>query len=117
MSSFATLYEVLGLAPQATSLEIDAAHAERRQSIQGNPDDLSLLAVAYDTLRHPEQRAAYDRKLARRRADAVAKAVTPPPRRVGSRPGVWVLLLLAGISTTRCSVRPSTSTPSTSTQS
>ena len=36
---------------------------ERTQALQGNSDALSLVRVAYDTLRHPERRAAYERKL------------------------------------------------------
>jgi hypothetical protein len=84
MSSSSTLYDVLGVAAKASSQEIDTAYTARRQSLEGSPDDLSLLAVAYDTLRHPERRAAYDRALARRAATAAAlgsAAAEAPARR------------------------------------
>lgn len=70
-----TLYAVLGVASDADAAAIEAAFRAREQSLQGQPDALSLLRVAYDTLRHPAQRAAYDRKLQR----AQAEASTPLP--------------------------------------
>jgi serine protease Do len=96
MSSSSTLYDVLGVAAKASSQEIDTAYAARRQSLEGSPDDLSLLAVAYDTLRHPARRAAYDRALARRAATAepLGSATAKAPARRALRPGAWVALLL-----------------------
>lgn len=70
-----TLYAALGVAPDADEATIEAAFKAREQALQGQPDALSLLRVAHDTLRHPEHRAAYDRKL--QRAQAAASA--PPP--------------------------------------
>ncbi|MBW7902111.1 MAG: trypsin-like peptidase domain-containing protein [Rhodocyclaceae bacterium] len=85
-----TLYAVLGVAADAGAAEIEAAHAARLRSLQGDADALSLLRVAYDTLRDPAQRAAYDRRLARRQADAgVALAGDGPPR---ARLRNWLLL-------------------------
>ena len=96
MSSSSTLYDVLRVAPKAGSQEIDAAYTACRQSLQGRADDLSLLAVAYDTLRHPERRAAYDRALARRAATAAAlgSAAAEAPARRRRWPGIWAALLL-----------------------
>ncbi len=72
MSSENTLYVVLGVAPDATPEQIAAAALAREQALRGDADALSLLRVAGATLRDPQQRAAYDRRLAERRAFAEA---------------------------------------------
>lgn len=94
-----TLYEVLGVTARADSAQVEAAYTARRQALQGNPDELSLLVVAYDTLRHPVRRAAYDRELARR---ATAAAENPgarggAPARRGPRTAVWAVALLLAL--------------------
>jgi len=97
MAAINTLYAVLGLEPTATAEEIEAAYARLRQIGHGDADVASFQRMAYDTLRVPEQRAAYDRKLARQQAVAasVAPAMTSAPVGASSGKGVWVLLLLA----------------------
>ena len=90
-----TLYNVLGVAPHATSQEIDAAHAMRREAAQGNADDLALLAVAHDTLGNPARRAAYDRTLQRLQATSTqTSAAIPANEQRHRRPGVWISALL-----------------------
>ncbi|TXH24963.1 MAG: hypothetical protein E6Q99_06345 [Elusimicrobia bacterium] len=64
-----TLYDLLGVAPQATAEEIAAALQTSREAAQGDGERLALLAVAHDTLAHAARRAAYDRTLQRRAAD------------------------------------------------
>lgn len=93
-----TLYAALGITPDADAAAIETAFRQREQVLQGQPDELSLLRVAYDTLRQPEQRAAYDRKLAAVQAVPIAPPLTyddtPRPRR-HSRALNWLVLLLA----------------------
>jgi serine protease Do len=93
-----TLYAALGITPDADADAIKAAYRQREQALQGQPDELSLLRVAYDTLRQPERRAAYDRKLAATQAAPAAVPLsyddTPRPRR-HSRALNWLVLLLA----------------------
>ena len=98
-----TLYSALGIDPEASSDEIETAFRQREQALQGQPDALSLLRVAYDTLRQPQQRAAYDRKL---QESAEAGRVLPTithhePRAAGSRSRArnWAVLLLAASGT------------------
>lgn len=95
-----TLYDILGVANTAEAAEIESAllnHVEALQK-QGNPtDEISLLRVAYDTLRSPERRAAYDRRLARQAMQATLSDVSPPSS--GHR-SVWFLLALIAIGAT-----------------
>lgn len=92
-----TLYAVLGVAADAGAAEIESAHAARAYSLQGDADALSLLRVAYDTLRDPVQRAAYDRRLARRQADAAAVlAENGPPPRAWLRNGLLLAVVVGG---------------------
>jgi S1-C subfamily serine protease len=62
--------------PTADAAEIEAAYATKSQSLVGDAHALSLLRVAYDTLRNPQSRAAYDRKLAQRQDIPPAPAIT-----------------------------------------
>ena len=95
-----TLYAVLGVAADASAEEIDTAYRAREQALGGQPDALSLLRVAHDTLRQPDRRAAYDRKLARQ-AQAAAIPVAHEPVDILYRPRSrsrainWLILLLA----------------------
>lgn len=92
-----TLYTVLGIAPDADPAAIDAAYRTRAEAAEGRADESSLLRVAYETLRHPGQRAAYDRKLARQAAEAasiVSTEGTPEPLRLRRSPTRnWLILL------------------------
>lgn len=101
MAQANTLYAVLGVAADASAEEIEAAYRAREQGLGGQPDALSLLRVAHDTLRLPERRAAYDRKLARQ-AEAAAIPVAHETDdgilrrpRSHSRTINWLVLLLA----------------------
>lgn len=67
------LYEVLGVDPGASPDEITRAYRSGARSLHpdANPDGaagdrFSLLAAAYDVLRDPDRRAAYDRARGRR---------------------------------------------------
>ncbi len=95
MTAANTLYAVLGVVPDADAEAIEVAYRARGNELPGGSDELSLLRVAYDTLRHPEQRAAYDRRLAREQA-ASASIVSldddPRPRRQPSRARNWLIL-------------------------
>lgn len=100
-----TLYDVLGVPPDATPAEIEAAH--RRQLKYWHPDrnnradaDRRAKSInhAYDVLSDPAQRADYDQHLAAgtplpdTSADAGPPPWTPPPgryRRRSSRSGTW----------------------------
>lgn len=95
MSSPNTLYAALGIAPEATAEAIEAAFLEREQALQGNSDALSLVRVAYDTLRHPERRAAYERKLKQQLAvsETIDSEYDVAPQR-NSRARNWLFLIL-----------------------
>ncbi|HEX5803629.1 MAG TPA: hypothetical protein VFY24_11445, partial [Azospira sp.] len=108
MNSAPTLYAVLGVAASASREQIDAAHAALAQAAQGDADALSLLRVAHDTLRDPQRRAAYDRRLAARAEPGPALGVLsgglagelPPHLSRSSRPRRsplrnWLVLVLA----------------------
>lgn len=105
MTTANTLYAALGVTPEATADDIETAYRAREQAMQGQADALSLLRVAYDTLRQPEQRAAYDRKLARLNASQAGAAeptltvYAKPPRQGLSRGVNWLILLLAASGT------------------
>lgn len=94
-----TLYAALGLEPTASAEEIEAAYRVREQALQGQPDALSLLRVAYDTLRSPDQRAAYDRRLAVQQPFAPTPVIyeldAPHATHRRSRALNWLVLLLA----------------------
>ncbi|HRE16349.1 MAG TPA: hypothetical protein PLW86_04670, partial [Rhodocyclaceae bacterium] len=93
-----SLYTILGLEASATLEEIEAAYARLRQAGQGDTDDASLRRMAYETLRNPEQRAAYDRKQARQAAGSTA-AMTQyePARSGGGRLRLVVLLAVVAL--------------------
>lgn len=90
MNATRTLYTVLGVRATASQEDIEAAYA----SLQGPAgDDHALLRIAYDTLRDPDQRAAYDRKLARQAAADATVVLTHQP--VASGGVGWLRLLIA----------------------
>lgn len=95
MTTNNTLYAALGVEASATAEEIETAFIIRQQALHGSPDELSLLRVAYATLRHPEQRAAYDRKCKRQQLllDAIA---TEPETRPRSTSRLILLLAASG---------------------
>lgn len=97
MTNNNTLYAVLGIEASADSETIESAYVARKQTLHGQPDELSLLRVAYETLRHPEQRATYDGKLAQQKQhlDSIVTAVEARPQRGFTRNTNWLLLLIA----------------------
>jgi len=92
MNATRTLYTVLGVTATASQDDIEAAYA----GLQGQAgDDHGLLRIAYDTLRDPEQRAAYDRKLARQAAaDATVVLTHQPVASGGLGWSRWLMVLL-----------------------
>lgn len=101
MPSAITLYDVLGVERDATPVAIAAAHAAAEHAARGNPEQLSLLHVAYDTLRDPVRRMAYDRQLAHRQATAgktdgeIAREQRPSGG--GRRRRLLALLVVSGL--------------------
>lgn len=82
MNTGNTLYAVLGVAADADAATVEAAYAARARLLHGDADALSLLRVAYGTLRDPARRAAYDRQQARRQLApaAASPSALPAPR-------------------------------------
>lgn len=69
------LYELLDVEPRASSDEITRAYRRQARSLHpdtsadgGTGDRFAALVAAYDVLRDPDRRAAYDRARSRRRA-------------------------------------------------
>ena len=57
-------YDVLGLAPSATSEEVSQAFARKMSLFRARPlADVAQVTAAYETLRNPEKRSEYDRSL------------------------------------------------------
>ena len=75
-----TLYQILGVAPDAAQADIAAAHDRRVAELQAaaapDANALAIVHEAYGVLRNPERRRAYDASLAatRERAEAEAQA-------------------------------------------
>lgn len=93
-----TLYTALGVTPDASDEAIALAFHARTQTLQGQTDELSLLRVAYDTLRNPAQRAAYDRRLAQQRLAStplISNLDFAGEHPVRSRALNWIVLMLA----------------------
>jgi serine protease Do len=68
----ATHYQVLGLAPDAPSVDIAAAYREKREALGAKglatPENLQRLKEAYTVLADPVRRQEYDQKILPRRA-------------------------------------------------
>lgn len=79
-----TLYEIVGVAPDATAEDIEHACNERRAqlSAEASPDTstLALVRHAREVLTHPERRAAYDARI------AAAAAAEIPVLHEGDKP-------------------------------
>jgi S1-C subfamily serine protease len=86
-----TLYQILGVAPDATVAEIDLAYERRAAELQGaaphDPNAIALAHEAYEVLRNPARRQAYDASLvtAQERAAASEQStdlmLEPEPKR------------------------------------
>lgn len=103
-SSKRTLYEILGVKPEATPEEIQAAWAALASEGETQPDPTQWLALkeAYGTLSNPRRRAVYDASLRQRELPAVAVQVDDDEEEPASHRnklligGVAVVLLIAG---------------------
>ena len=95
-----TLYQILGVSPEATQADIAAAHAQRLAQLQGAvPQDASAIALAqqaFEVLRDPQRRRAYDASLvtateraaaAQQDTDLVVESEAKAPQRLS-----WPLL-------------------------
>jgi hypothetical protein len=85
----ADYYELLGVDRGASAAQIRSAYLSLAKAthpdVGGAPDSFHLLQQAYQTLRDPARRAAYDRSTARLRPLS-ARPVTMPVPRTGPRP-------------------------------
>jgi len=78
-----SLYEILGLARDASAIDIDLAYEQRRKALEQaggtDPAEMTLLREAHAVLRDPKRRAAYDATLttADERDAAAASAEAP----------------------------------------
>src|ERR1700682_5184033 len=63
-----TLYDILGVAPDASAIDVWNAYEERKEELQNAvPQDSSAMALAHqahEVLTNPKRRAAYDASLA-----------------------------------------------------
>ncbi len=91
-----TLYEILGIAADASGDEVERAYGERRRQLLLRPDDedrrnqLSFLEHARDVIADPLRRAAHDGQ-----GRAAEQAVPPPAAE--SRTGLRVAAVLAAL--------------------
>ncbi len=64
MAQKKSLYEILGIAPDANELDVGLAYEkrlqERQRSVHHDPNEEALVQQAYEILSHPKRRAAYD---------------------------------------------------------
>jgi curved DNA-binding protein CbpA len=89
----ATLYDILGLAPDATTEDVNRAYASRREADAGGSAgsdrgtlDAMAWREAHAILSNPARRQAYDRKL--------ALAAAPAPVRAEPHPVPWGAIAL-----------------------
>lgn len=77
-----TLYDILGVAPDASAIDIWNAYEERKAQLQDavpqDPGAMALAHQAHEVLTNPKRRAAYDASL--------APPVEPPPAPEPSQP-------------------------------
>lgn len=115
MAKKQTLYDILGLAPDAMPIDVGLAYEKRLEELRAAPAQdagaLALLRQAHEVLGDPKRRAAYDASLvsASEKAAAKEQAATPDlvlepdeeeaPRRrippVGIAIGIVALLVIA----------------------
>ncbi len=104
-----TLYDILGIARDANSIDIGLAHDKRRHELQHavpqDPSALAFLHEAFEVLSDPKRRAAYDASLvtAAERAEAAQQAQTPDlvleggETATGERKLPWLALGAVGV--------------------
>lgn len=79
-----TLYEILGVAPDASGIDIGLAYRRRKGQLErvvgGDPNELALIHEAWEVLGDPQRRASYDASLVTAEArHAVAEAKQEAP--------------------------------------
>jgi hypothetical protein len=78
-----TLYEILGVQRDATSIDVGLAYEKRMAALQhaapSDPGLQSLLHEAFEVLSHPERRAAYDASLVTQSERAAAQEQAAAP--------------------------------------
>jgi S1-C subfamily serine protease len=77
-----TLYEILGIPPDALPLDVGLAYDKRRAQLQESasqdPNAVALLRQAHEVLSNPKRRAAYDATLVTESQKAAAKQAEAP---------------------------------------
>jgi len=112
-SSKKSLYEILGIERDASSLDVGLAYERRRDALRKtvppDPSEEALVQQAYEVLSQPKRRAAYDASLvtAEEKAAAAAQATTdlvidpepePVPRnRIWAGVGAGLVVLAAAL--------------------
>jgi pSer/pThr/pTyr-binding forkhead associated (FHA) protein len=76
-------YVLIGVAPEATPEEVRRTYGERMRGAMDDRPRFEALAAAFEVLKDPAKRAAYDR---RRRMNGVATPPPPPPSPTPSAP-------------------------------
>ncbi len=97
MSPQNTLYAILGIAASASAEDIEEAYSARLREAQDAGTETSLLKIAYDNLRVPDLRAAYDRKLARENVRQSRSSEIEEAKTGGRRYSLIFLMLLVAI--------------------
>jgi serine protease Do len=76
MAAKKSLYEILGVEPDANEMDISLAHQRRTYELkriaQPDPNALGLVQQAFEILSNPKRRAAYDESLVTRSEQAAA---------------------------------------------
>ena len=91
-----TLYDILGVARDASAQDIAAAYERRKGSLEStpsaDPNVANVVRQAYDVLRDPRRRASYDASLAgaAQRAAAEPQIVIEPGDEPGERKRPWI---------------------------
>ncbi|HKB81660.1 MAG TPA: hypothetical protein VKD04_00485 [Burkholderiales bacterium] len=96
-----TLYQILGVEPNASVAEIEAAYTLRHAELSGatmrDPNKQVLLQQAKETLSNASQRAAYDASLAIRVAGAPVEAHDEPEPAFLEVWGKWIAVAIVAI--------------------
>lgn len=89
-----TLYQILGVDPQASAQEIEAAYNTRIDELKfatmQDPNKLRVLQQSKAVLSDPVQRAAYDASISRQERPALATPDGEPERTLIQQWGKWI---------------------------
>src|SRR5205085_9330708 len=81
MAAKKSLYEILGIEPDANELDIGLAHQRRTYELkriaQPDPNALGLIQQAFEILSNPKRRAAYDATIVTASEKAAAAGQAP----------------------------------------